>query len=182
MTLSWLIFRASILTPWLGYLCWSDAKHRRLPNKLTLAGLAAGFCAQAGFHGAGGLADGLCAAGIAVLFLLIPCLIRAAGAGDLKMLAACATFVGVRLMPLFLMVVAFSGLFVLFGLLFVNPAARARMRHLLRSVFDWRYDRKAGAAALASAKKGEVGVPYGVAIALGMWLTLASEACFLIGR
>lgn len=181
MTLIWLIIRASILTPWLGYLCWSDAKRRSLPNVLTFGGLVVGLCAQVGFNGVGGLTDGICGAGLGVLFMLIPFLIGAVGAGDLKMLAACGAFVGVRLMPLFLMSVAFAGPFVLIGILFVNPVARARMRHLLRCVFDWRYDRKAGAAALPVAKKESTGVPYGVAIALGMWVTLAMEAYYQVG-
>jgi len=182
MLLTWLIIRASILTPWLGYLCWSDAKLRRLPNALTLGGLAVGLCAQAGFRGVHGLTDGLCAAGIAVLFLLIPFLIRAAGAGDLKMLAAASTFFGVRLMPLLLMAVSLSGIVVLIGLVFANRTARARLTHLFRSVFDWRYDRKAGAAALPSKDDEHMRVPFGIAIAMGSWLTLAAEAYFLTGR
>ena len=179
MTLTWLIIRASILTPWLGYLCWSDAKRRRLPNALTLGGLAAGLCAQAGFNGVRGLTDGLCAAGIAVLFLLIPVLIRAAGAGDLKMLAACGAFIGTRLTPLFLMAVSLSGVFVLIGLLFASPIARARMLHILRCLFDWRYDRKSGAAALPESRKGQTGVPFGIAIAIGTWATLITEAMLI---
>lgn len=182
MPLTWLIIRASILTPWLGYLCWSDAKLRRLPNKLTLGGLAVGLCAQAGFNGAHGLTDGLCAAGIAVLFLLIPFLIRAAGAGDVKMMAAVSVFIGVRMMPLLLMAVSLSGIFVLIGLVFANRTARAKMVHLFRSVFDWRYDRKAGAAALPPKDDERMRVPFGIAIALGTWFTLASEAYFLMGR
>lgn len=180
--MSWLIIRASILTPWLGYLCWSDAKLRRLPNLLTLGGLAVGLCAQAGFNGMHGMTDGLCAAGIAVLFLLIPVIIRAAGAGDLKMLAASSAFIGVRQMPLYLMAVSLSGIFVLVGLIFANPFARARMRHLLQCVFDWRYDRKAGAAALPPKDDERMRVPFGIAIAIGTWLTLSMEAYSIMGR
>lgn len=182
MSLTWLVFRASILTPWLGYLCWSDAKRRRLPNVLTLGGLAAGLCAQAGFNGIGGLADGICAAGVAVLFLLVPVLIRAAGAGDLKMLAAAGAFLGLRMMPLYLMAVSLSGIFVLAGLVLASPFARARMVHLLRCAFDWRYDRKAGAEALPPKEDERMRVPFGIAIAIGTWLALSVEAYFLMGR
>lgn len=179
MTLAWLIFRASILTPWLGYLCWSDAKHRRLPNALTLGGLAAGLCAQAGWNGWNGFADALGAAGIAVAFLLIPFLVRAAGAGDVKMLAACGAFLGMRWMPLFLMAVSFAGFFVAIAMLFMRKVTAARLKHAFRSVFDWTYDRKAGKAALPPKSDERGRVPFGIAIAIGTWITLIMEAVLL---
>ena len=176
MTLTWLIFRASILTPWLGYLCWSDAKRRKLPNVLTLGGLVAGLCAQAGWNGLHGFTDALGAAGIAVAFLLIPFLVRAAGAGDVKMLAACGAFLGMRWMPLFLMAVSFAGLFVALAMLFMRKVTTARLKHAFRCVFDWRYDRAAGKAALPPKDDERARVPFGIAIALGTWLTLITEA------
>jgi len=179
MALNWLIFRASILTPWLGYLCWSDAKYRRLPNALTLGGLAAGLGVQAGFWGWGGFKDGLAAAGVAVLFLLLPFLLRAAGAGDLKMLAACGAFVGLRETPLFLIAVSFAGLFVAVAMLLTRKVTAARLKHAFRCVFDWRYDRAAGRAALPPKDDERARVPFGIAIALGTWFTLATEALLL---
>ena len=179
MSLTWLIFRASILTPWLGYLCWSDAKHRRLPNVWTLGGLLAGLCVQAGFWGWAGFKDGLAAAGGAGLFLILPFLLRAAGAGDLKMLAACAAFVGLRETPFLLMAVSFAGLFVAIPMLVMRKVTAARLVHILRCMFDWRYDRAAGRAALPPKEDERVRVPFGIAIALGIWATLALEALLL---
>ncbi len=176
MSLTWLIFRASILTPWLGYLCWSDAKRRRLPNAWTLGGLLAGLCVQAGFWGWAGFKDGLAAVGICVLFLLIPFLLRAAGAGDLKMLAACGAFVGLRETPFLLMAVSFAGLFVAVPLLLMRKVTAARLKHFFRSVFDWRYDRAAGRAAIPPKTDERARVPFGIAIALGTWATLVLEA------
>ncbi len=176
MSLTWLIFRASILTPWLGDLCWSDAKRRRLPNAWTLGGLLAGLCVQAGFWGWAGFKDGLAAAGICVLFLLIPFLLRAAGAGDLKMLAACGAFVGLRETPFLLMAVSFAGLLVAVPMLLMRKVTAARLKHFFRSVFDWRYDRAAGRAAIPPKTDERARVPFGIAIALGTWATLVLEA------
>lgn len=176
MSLTWLIFRASILTPWLGYLCWSDATRRRLPNAWTLGGLLAGLCVQAGFWGWAGFKDGLAAAGICVLFLLIPFLLRAAGAGDLKMLAACGAFVGLRETPFLLMAVSFAGLLVAVPMLLMRKVTAARLKHFFRSVFDWRYDRAAGRAAIPPKTDERARVPFGIAIALGTWATLVLEA------
>lgn len=181
MSITWLIFRASILTPWLGYLCVSDAKFRRLPNWATLGGLAMGLCVQAGFFGWNGLQSGLCSAGIAVLFLLIPFFLRASGAGDVKMLAAAAAFLPVGEMPLFLMAVSFAGVFVAIAMLLTRKVTAARLKHAFRSIFDWRYDRKAGAAAIPKKDDERARVPFGIAIAIGTWFTLGMEAymrCF----
>ena len=176
MSLTWIIFRTVLLTPWLGYLCWSDAKRRRLPNAWTLGGLAAGLLVQSGFWGVTGLKDGALAALVAVAFILVPFLVRAAGAGDLKMLAACGAFVGMRWVPFFLMAVSFAGLFVALWMICARQVSAARLKHCFRSLFDWRYDRKAGKAALPPKDDERARVPFGVAIALGTWATLIAEA------
>ena len=176
MSLTWIIFRTVLLTPWLGYLCWSDAKRRRLPNAWTLGGLVAGLLAQSGFWGIAGLKDAALAALVATAFILVPFLIRAAGAGDLKMFAACGAFVGMRWTPFFLMAVSFAGLFVAVWMLCARQVSAARLKHCFRSLFDWRYDRKAGKAALPPKDDERARVPFGVAIALGTWATLIAEA------
>lgn len=174
---SWFIIRMAILTPWLGYLCRSDVKYRRLPNVWTLGGFAAGLLIQSAWWGWAGFKDGVAAAGVAVLFLILPFLVRAAGAGDVKMLAACGAFVGLRSMPLLLMAVSFAGLFVALWMLCKRQVTAARLKHAFRTLFDWRYDRKAGRAALPAKDDERARVPFGVAIAIGTWATLIVEAC-----
>lgn len=166
----------ALLAPWLAVLCLKDIKTRRLPNAWTLGGLAAGLIVQFGWGGATGLVDGLEAAGVCVLFLLIPFLVRAAGAGDLKMLAACGAFVGMRQVLLLLLAVSFAGFFVAVGMLVTRKVGAARMKHAFRSLFDWRYDRKAGRAALPPKEDEGSRVPFGLAIAIGTFATLVMEA------
>lgn len=173
---SWTILRAALLTPWLAVLCVQDLKTRRLPNAWTLGGLAAGLTVQFGWGGTAGLLDGLEAAGICVLFLLLPFLVRAAGAGDLKMLAACGAFIGMRQVLLLLLAVSFAGFFVALGLLVSRKVGIPRMKHAFRCLFDWRYDRKAGRAALPPKEDEGNRVPFGVAIALGTLATLVLES------
>lgn len=172
---AWTILRAVLLTPWLAVLCVKDLKTRRLPNSWTLGGLAAGLVVQFGWGGVAGLVDGLEAAGVCVLFLLIPFLVRAAGAGDLKMLAACGAFVGMRQVLLLLLSVSFAGFFVAVGMLVTRKVGAARMKHAFRSLFDWRYDRKAGRAALPPKEDEGNRVPFGIAIAIGTLATLVLE-------
>ena len=173
----WTALRAVLLVPWLAALCVADWKTRRLPNSLTLGGLAAGLVLDFGRGGAAGLFDGLEAAAVSALFLLLPFLVRAAGAGDLKMLAACGTFVGMRQVLPFLLFVSFAGFIVALAMIVARRTGAARLRHAFRTLFDWRYDRKAGRAALPP-KEDEAGrVPFGLAIALGTLATLAAEVC-----
>ena len=170
--LNWTILRAALLTPWLAVLCAKDLRTRRLPNAWTLGGLAAGLALQAGWSGLPGFVDGLSAAGICILFLLIPFLVRAAGAGDLKMLAACGAFVGMKSVLLLLLCVSFAGFFVAVGMLVTRKVGAARLKHAFRTLFDWRYDRKAGRAALPPKEDEGNRIPFGLAIALGTLATL----------
>ena len=50
--------------------------------------------------------------------------------------------------------------------------ASTRIRHYLRILFDWRYDRKKGASKLPPQTDERMRVPFGVAIAAGTVLTL----------
>ena len=171
-----LCLRAALLTPGLAYLCVSDVRRRTLPNAWTLGGLAVALAMAAGLGGLSGFLDSLAAAGCGVLFLILPFLCRAAGAGDVKMLAACAAFVGLGNVPFFLMAVSFAGLFVAVAMVFARQVTAARLKHAFRTLFDWRYDRKAGAASIPAKDDERARVPFGVAIAIGTWATLIQEA------
>ena len=170
------ILKAMLLTPGLVVLCVSDIRRRILPNAWTLGGLAVGLAMSAGLDGISGFLDSLAAAGCGVLFLILPFLLRAAGGGDVKMLAACASFLGTRQMPFFLMAVSFAGLFVAVAMICMRQVSAARLKHAFRSIFDWRYDRKAGKAAIPQKDDERARVPFGVAIAIGTWITLLMEA------
>lgn len=182
MSLSWIVLRASILIPWLGYLCWSDAKSRRLPNALTIGGLFVGLGVQAGFWGMSGLKDGFAAAGIGVLVLLVPFLLRGAGMGDVRLFAACGAFLGVREMPFFLMAVSVAGVVEALFMLLTRKATAQRLKHYFRSCFDWRYDRKAGKTMLPARDCERERVPYGIAIAIGCLVTVLCEFAMNWGR
>ncbi|HET8891665.1 MAG TPA: A24 family peptidase [Candidatus Angelobacter sp.] len=72
----------------------SDVRERRIPNRLTYPAMAAGLALQAAVHGWRGLLLGL---GGALLFgglFLIFHLVRAMGAGDVKLAAALGCIIG----------------------------------------------------------------------------------------
>lgn len=170
------IVRFTLLTPWLLALCVSDVRHRRLPNVLTVGGLLVALSLSFCVGGVPVLADSLMAAGCAFLFLFIPFLLNAAGAGDVKMLAAAAAFLGLHSVPFFLLATSFGGLAVAIVMICMRQVTAARLKHAFRTLFDWRYDRKAGRAALPPKDDERARVPFGCAIALGVWATLIMEA------
>lgn len=174
-SVTWTLLRLVLLAPYLTVLAIRDARTRRLPNAWTLGGLAAGIAVQAGGFGVDGVMNAVGGAGICALFLLIPYLVRAAGAGDLKLLAACGAFFGVHGSLTLLVFVSFAGLLVALALLATRKAGLLRFRHWLRVLFDWRYDRRAGAACLPSVESEQGRIPFAVAIALGALGALLME-------
>lgn len=161
-----------LATPWLLTLCVWDVKHRRLPNLLTLGG--AGVCLVA-YLGVGGLPMALRAllAGLLCgLFLFLPFLLRAAGGGDVKMLFACGILAGMGQVMNFLFFMSIAGFLLSLVMWFSGRVDMSRVKHYARCVLDWRYDRKSGREALPSRDNERCRIPFGVAIAVGVWSTL----------
>ena len=88
------------------------------------------------------------------------------------MLFAAGVITGFRFAFAELLFVSLSGLLVGVVMLCCGRVAFARLRHYLRIVFDWRYDRRKGAAELPSKSDERTRIPFGVAIAAGTVITL----------
>ena len=163
---------AAILSAWLLALCVEDARRRRLPNALTLGGALVALAWRAGAGGTSafwsGLEGGLCAA----LLLAVPFLLHAAGGGDVKMLFAVGAALGRAHVVGLLFYVSVAGLFLALLFLLFGRVDRRRLVHWVRCVFDWRYDRRAGRAALPPKTSERCRVPFGLAIAAGAWLEM----------
>lgn len=103
-----------------------------------------------------------------MFFLLIPFLLRGAGGGDVKMLFAAGAMVGwTGLLPM-LVYMSLAGVAIGVVMLLWGSLDASRLRHYFRCCFDWRYDRKAGKAALPSKESEQVRIPFALAIAVGM--------------
>ena len=160
------------MTLWLLALCAGDLRNRRLPNALTLGGAAVALVWRWGMGGLPSLWSGAMGGFLCALLLIVPFLLHAAGGGDVKMLFAVGAALGRSHSVGTLFYVSLSGLalaalFALFG-----RVDRSRLVHCLRSVFDWRYDRAAGRAALPPKSSERARVPFGLAIAAGAWLEM----------
>ena len=164
-----------LMTPYLAILCYMDCRYRRLPNALTLGGVLVALAAR---YGAGGMAcgnAGLLGGIVCGLFLILPFALRAAGGGDVKMLAAVGCALGLGRVVETILFTSVAGLLLMGVFLIWGNADARRLKHLFRSAFDWRDDRKAGRAALPPKDSERCRVPFGVAIAAGAWTALLWE-------
>jgi hypothetical protein len=124
------------------------------------------------FGGIPGLIDGLLGGLVCAGFLFIPFLMKGAGGGDLKMMFAAGIFTGFRYCCAEMLFVSIAGLLLGLVMLIAGKVNAARLKHFLRTIFDWRYDRKSGAENLPEKKDEKTRVPFGVAIAIGTVVTL----------
>ncbi len=161
---------------WAIALAVNDLRTRRLPNVLTLGGAAVAVALAFGRgipYGCGTLLSGFCC----FLFLLLPFLLRAAGPGDVKMMTSAGLFAGSGYAVELMLVVSVAGLVLAFSMMILRRVDSSRLKHLLRCVFDFRYDRIAGRAALPPRDSEACRVPFGVAIAVGLVWVLVRRVC-----
>jgi Flp pilus assembly protein protease CpaA len=118
------------------------------------------------------LVDGFAAACIAGVFLLIPFLLRGAGGGDVKMLFAAGAVVGWGGLFELLWITSLAGLVMAVVMLLAGELDPSRIKHYLRCLWDWHYDRAAGAAVLPPKDGLRFRVPFSVPIAIGLLAAL----------
>lgn len=153
-----------------------DLRRRRIPNTLTLAAAAVGIAVQSLLGGTGGLL--LAVSGLAVGFaVLLPgYLLRATGAGDVKLMAAAGTFLG----PFWILIAGLASVFAgavmaatLAASALVTGSARSPRRRYGLMLNELA---ATGRVAYAAPAPGEImgrRFPFAVAIALGTTATLA---------
>ena len=135
-----------------------DVWTRRIPNWLTFGTLVLGVVINAWLHGFGGALTAIAGAGLGAAILLPFYLLRAMGAGDVKLLAALGALLG----PSALLSVAVYGALVGGAMSLVILLARGRLVAGVGEVFiAHRLPHLSGATA-----------PYGVAIAGGVYLSM----------
>jgi len=162
-----------------------DLRSRRIPNRLVLAGLALAGVSHAAalLSGAAPLAGpawwaplaGLLTAGLALLPLH---LLRACGAGDVKLMAMAGAFLGA---PAALRAVLFTllagGVLSLFYMMGRGVAAQA-FANLRFMLTDWLLRMRIGGQGIALAPLATTAarLPYGVAISAGTLIVLLSPS------
>ena len=79
-----------------------------------------------------------------------------------------------------ILLVSLAGLILAVVMLLTKRVNSARLKHYLRCLFDWRYDRAEGRKSLPSPDTESCRVPFGVAIAAGLWCNLLIQLIYTI--
>lgn len=143
-----------------------DLRTRRIPNWLTLGGLAAALVLRA-LTGVHPLLDGLAGAGLGFGLGIVCMVLGALGGGDGKLIMTVGAFFGFR---------PFVGALLLIGVLggLLGIAEAVRQRAILPAAYNaggmlkrWATLGRSGSPVRTLESPGAIKVPYGVAIALG---------------
>ena len=84
----------AVLLPGVVLASWIDWRYRKVPNWLNLSLILSGLIAQVIFHGWSGLWMGLLGMLLGFGLLIVPWLMHAMGAGDVKLMAAIGVWLG----------------------------------------------------------------------------------------
>jgi prepilin peptidase CpaA len=152
---------------------WSDLRSRRIPNALTVSGLAAALLLR-GIAGPEALIEGLIGVLLALVVTLPFLMLGVIGGGDVKLLMAIAGFMGPRHFLWAAAIIAIIG-----GMVGVVDAGRRGV--LLPVLYNcgeimkhWAtFGRRGANRSFASV--GALTIPYGVAIAAGALLWWFAE-------
>ena len=166
----------SIITIWLTVLGWYDCCYRRLPNYLTLGGAVVFLIMRFALGGTQGIVNGLMGGLVGGAFLLLPFLMRGAGAGDVKMFFAVGCLAGYpQIFPIMIMATVF-GLILGVVMIIKGKLDSSRLKHFFKCCCCINYDREEGKKNLPPKNNEAVRIPFGVAIAAGTWCGLLINA------
>jgi prepilin peptidase CpaA len=171
--LAWLRVNAYLVPPLVlaCWMAWGDARSRRIPNYLTLLAALSGLGFQFGAHGWAGLGQGLLGLCVGFALMIGFYLKGGMGAGDIKALAALGAWLGPLATLYLFMYMGLSGIPLIIFFLWRRGALKAKAlewwtlvvnRVLLRS--------QPAAPSPAPPPDRSVGLPYAVAMAMGMTL------------
>lgn len=168
----WLSLKMELILPLLlsVWIAWGDVKTRRIPNYLTLGAALAGLGFQLGYHGWPGLKAGTLGLALGFGLLMLPYLAGGLGAGDVKAMAALGAWLGPwRTLFLFAYMGLAGGVLAL-GALWWRGLLWAKIRQTWAFLLNYLLLGRHGGGPRSTPSPQTPGIPYGVALALGMAL------------
>jgi prepilin peptidase CpaA len=168
--ISWGASQAHLLFPLAiaVWIAWGDLRTYRIPNYLTLGAALTGLIFQTALFGWGGLVTGLL--GLLLGFsLLIPVYaLGGLGAGDVKALAALGAWLGPWLTLMLFCYMAIAGGLMALAVLIYKGLLWAKLRQYWQYLVSLILFRPTGLSSGPAPQAEVKGIPYGVAMALGM--------------
>ena len=162
------LFWPLLLALWLAI---GDVRTRRIPNYLTLGIALSGLAYQLGLQGWQGAVHSFTGLALGFGLLFIPYAMGGMGAGDVKALAALGAWLGPWATFLLFCYTAVAGGLLALGVLWWRGLLWKKIRQGWVALVNWLLRRPFGGEPASAARKTldlTSGLPYGVAIALGM--------------
>jgi prepilin peptidase CpaA len=153
------------LTLWIA---WGDLRTRRIPNYLTLGTAVAGLAFNFMTQGLPGLVSGILGILLGFAFLILPYLWGGMGAGDVKALAALGAWLGPKLTVFLFCYMGIAGGIIALGYLVWNGSLWEKIKQGWTFLLNLILCQPTGAPRPSSPPQSTAGIPYGVAIAVGM--------------
>jgi prepilin peptidase CpaA len=166
----WISSRGNLLIP-LGltlWIAWGDLRTRRIPNYLTLGTAVAGLAYNCISQGLPGLVSGFLGMLLGFTLLLLPYLWGGMGAGDVKALAALGAWLGPKLIAFLFCYMGIAGGIIALGYLAWKGCLWEKIKEGWTFLVNLILCQPAGPPRPPSPGQWTEGIPYGVAIAVGM--------------
>jgi prepilin peptidase CpaA len=147
----------------------TDARSRRIPNVLVVAGFVVGIALNTWLAGWPGTQQSLMGFGLAALVYVPLFILRAMGGGDVKLMAAAGAIVGPRDWFTLFILASLAGGAIAIAMLLTRSAfgsAFDNVRHIVKELAHFRAPYKSNAALDVASPKA-LTMPHGVAIAAG---------------
>ena len=166
----WMSSRGHLLIPLAltVWIAWGDLRTRRIPNYLTLGTAVAGLAYNFMSHGLPGLADGFLGMLLGFACLILPYLWGGMGAGDVKALAALGAWLGPKLTVFLFCYMGIAGGVIAVGYLVWQGILWEKIKKGWTFLLNLMLCRPDGPPRPPSPAQLTEGIPYGVAIAVGM--------------
>ena len=150
------------------WIAWGDLRTRRIPNYLTLSAALTGLAYNLIFNGWPGLTDAFLGLLLGFGLLIIPYLWGGMGAGDVKALAALGAWLGPKLTLLLFCYMGIAGGVIALAVLWWKGLLWSKLRQGWVLFVNLILCRPLGQEVLTKPGPNTEGLPYGVAMAVGM--------------
>jgi prepilin peptidase CpaA len=166
----WMSSRGNLLIPMVLtlWIAWGDVKTRRIPNYLTIGTAVTGLAFNCMAQGLPGLVYGILGMLLGFAFLILPYLWGGMGAGDVKALAALGAWLGPKLIVFLFCYMGIAGGVIALGYLVWTGCLWEKVKQGWTFLLNLMLCRPAGAPCPPPPSQLTAGIPYGVAIAVGM--------------
>ncbi len=157
------------------WIAWGDLRTRRIPNYLTLGTALAGLIFNAALFGWGGLLDAVLGLCLGLALLILPYIWGGMGAGDVKALAALGAWLGPKLTMFLFCYMGMAGGLIALGVLWWKGLLWLKLQRGWTLLLNLILCRAHGLATPAPPAQLTEGIPYGVALAVGMLVLTGME-------